>query len=236
MTLHSSRPHVSRARILGLLCNLAVAITSLFVVPSATAFQTSTPALVERHPRYLLRPQDVVLLTFALSPELNQTLTIQPDGYINLQNAGSLYAQGMSAPQLAAAVKLAYQGILHDPIVDVDVQDFQKPLFTVSGQVGKPGQYELRSDITVAQALAVAGGMTMATARTQVFLFHRTNENLFEVRKVNLKQILRGQNVNEDPPVGPGDMIYVPEKFISNFRKYVPYALNAGSYLQANPL
>ena len=208
----------------------------LTIAPAARAFQLPAPSLVERHPRYLLKPEDVILLSFALSPELNQTLTVQPDGYINLQSAGSIYAQGLSAPDLAVAVKAAYKGILHEPIVDVDVQDFQKPLFTVTGQVGKPGQYELRSDITVAEALAVAGGMTMGTARTQVFLFHRTSENLFEVRKVNLKEILRGKHVNEDLSVGAGDMIYVPEKFISNFRKYVPYALNAGSYLQANPL
>jgi polysaccharide export outer membrane protein len=189
------------------------------------------PALEERHPRYVLQREDVLLLTFPLSPELNQTVTIQPDGYINLQNAGSVYAQGLTAPELVDVVKKAYTGILHDPIVDVDIQDFQKPFFTVSGQVGKPGQYELRADITVAEALAVAGGMTMMTAKTQIFLFHRTSNDWFEVKKVNLKDVLRGKNVNEDAMIEPGDMIYVPEKFIAKFRKYIPYSVNAGSYL-----
>jgi polysaccharide biosynthesis/export protein len=175
----------------------------------------------------------VLLLTFPLTPELNQTVTVQPDGYINLQNAGSVYAQGLTAPELIVAVKKAYTGILHDPIVDVDIQDFQKPSFTVSGQVGKPGQYELRADITVAEAIAIAGGMTMPTAKTQVFLFHRVSKDQVEVRKVNLKDVLNGKNVNEDAMMQPGDMIYVPEKFISNFRKYVPYSVGAiaGSYL-----
>jgi polysaccharide export outer membrane protein len=194
--------------------------------------QTPDPTLQERHPRYVLQREDVVSLTFPLSPELNQTVTIQPDGYINLQNAGSVYAQGLTAPDLVLAVKKAYIGILHDPIIDVDLQDFQKPFFTVSGQVAKPGQYELRADITVAEALAVAGGMTMTTAKTQVFLFHRTPQNLFEVKKVNMKDILRGKNVNEDAMIRPGDMIYVPEKFIVEFRKYIPYSVNAGTYLE----
>jgi polysaccharide biosynthesis/export protein len=191
---------------------------------------TTGPVLEERHPRYVIQRQDVLSLTFPLSPELNQTVTVQPDGYINLQDAGSVYAKGLSAPELVLAVKKAYSGILHDPIIDVDIQDFQKPFFTVSGQVGKPGQYELRADITVAEALAIAGGMTMTTARTQVFLFHRTSENWVEVKRVNLKDILHGKNVNEDPTIQPGDMIYVPEKFISNFRKYVPYTINLGTY------
>jgi polysaccharide export outer membrane protein len=191
--------------------------------------QGSGPTLEERHPRYALQREDVLLLTFPLTPELNQTVTVQPDGYINLQSAGSVYAQGLTAPELALAIKKAYTGILHDPVVDVDIQDFQKPSFTVSGQVGKPGQYELRSDITVAEAIAVAGGMTMQTAKTQVFLFHRTSTNWVEVKKVNLSDILRGKHVNEDAMIQPGDMVYVPEKFISSFRKYVPYSVVAAS-------
>jgi len=197
------------------------------------ASQASGPMLEERHPRYVLQREDVLLLTFPLTPELNQTVTVQPDGYINLQSSGSLYAQGMTAPELALAIKKAYTGILHDPVVNVDIQDFQKAFFTVSGQVGKPGQYELRSDITVAEAIAVAGGMTMQTAKTQVFLFHRTSTNWVEVKKVNLSDILRGKHVNEDATIQPGDMVYVPEKFISSFRKYVPYSVSGvgGSYL-----
>jgi polysaccharide export outer membrane protein len=226
------KSHARRlANALFALCAVSIVGQQLSVRLSS---QTPDPQLQERHPRYVLQREDVVSLTFPLSPELNQTVTIQPDGYINLQNAGSVYAQGLTAPELVVAVKKAYTGILHDPIVDVDLQDFQKPFFTVSGQVGKPGQYELRADITVAEALAVAGGMTMATAKTQIFLFRRTSQDLFEVKKVNLKDILRGKNVNEDAVLRPGDMIYVPEKFIANFRKYVPYTVNAGSYL--NPL
>jgi polysaccharide export outer membrane protein len=199
---------------------------------AAQTSQTSQPVLEERHPRYILRREDVLLLTFPLSPELNQTVTIQPDGYISLQGTGSVYAQGLTVPELVLAAKKAYDGVLHDPIINVDVTDFQKPFFTVSGQVAKPGQYELRADITVAEALAVAGGMTMTSAKTQIFLFHRSSHDWFEVKKVNLKDILRGKNVNEDSMIQPGDMIYVPEKFIANFRKYVPYSLNAGTYLQ----
>jgi polysaccharide export outer membrane protein len=194
----------------------------------------SGPELEQRYPRYAIQRQDVLSLSFPLTPELNQTVTVQPDGYINLQNAGSLHVQGLTVPELADALKKAYAGTLHDPIIDVDLKDFQKPFFTVSGQVGKPGQYDLRADITVAEALAVAGGMA-PTAKTQVFLFHRTSNDWFEVKKLNIKDVLNGKNVNEDPTIQPGDMIYVPEKFIANFKKYVPYAVNAGAYLQPNP-
>jgi polysaccharide export outer membrane protein len=183
------------------------------------------PAPAERNPRYRINRDDVLVLSFPLSPELNQKVTVQPDGFISLQNFGDVYVQGFTVREVVEAVKKAYVHILHDPIVDVDLADFQKPLFTVLGQVGKPGQYDLRNDITVMQAIAVAGGFA-PTAKTQVFLYRAVSANWAEVRELKLKDILHGKNVAEDVHLRPGDMIFVPEKFISNFKKYVPYSFN----------
>jgi polysaccharide export outer membrane protein len=193
------------------------------------------PQLGQRYPRYSVQFEDVLFITFPLSPELNQTVTVQPDGYINLWNAGSIHVQGDTVPDLVEMVKRAYAGVLHEPVVNVDVVDFQKPFFTVSGQVSKPGQYELRASITPLEAIAIAGGLA-PTAKTQIFLFHRTSQDWFAVQKLNLKDILNGKHVNESAVLKPGDVIFVPEKFISNFRKYVPYSLNVGSYLQTSSL
>ena len=197
--------------------------------------RSSDPQLIPRNARYAIQREDVLILTFPLTPDLNQTVTVQADGYISLENASSLYIQGLTVPELVVALKKAYAGTLHNPIISVDLKDFQKPFFTVSGQVGKPGKYELRSDLTVAEAIAVGGGLT-PTAKTQILLYHKTPNNLFQVEKFNLKDVLNGRKINEDPIIRPGDMIYVPDKFIANFRKYVPYALDGGTYLTPNPL
>jgi polysaccharide biosynthesis/export protein len=185
------------------------------------------PALQQRNPRYRVQRDDILNIWFALSPELNQTVTIQPDGYINLQSAGSAYVLGMTVPEVVAAVKKAYANILHDPIVDVDLKDFQKPFFVALGQVGKPGQYDLRYDMTVTEAIGVAGGFSPG-AKTQVLLYHRVSNEWAEVKLLNVKQILNGKNINEDAHLMPGDMIFVPEKFITKFRKYVPYSFDFG--------
>jgi polysaccharide export outer membrane protein len=203
------------------------------------------PTLQQRNPRYKIQPDDGLVISFPLSPEFDQpshctqttncTLVVQPDGYIDVQGAGSIHVQGMTVPELVEALKKAYSGILHDPIIHVALIDFQRPYFLVSGQVGKPGQYDLRHDTTVSEAIAIAGGFE-PTAKTQVFLFHRVSSGWVEVKKLNLKDILHGKNVNEDTQLSSGDMLFVPEKFISNFRKYVPYSITgtAGSYIVPN--
>jgi polysaccharide biosynthesis/export protein len=182
------------------------------------------PAPAERNPRYRICREDVITLSFPLSPELNQKVTVQPDGYISLQNADSIFVAGLTLPEVVKAVKKVYAGTLRDPIIDIDLVDFQKPFFTVLGQVGKPGQYDLRNDITVTQAIAVAGGFA-PTAKTQVFLYRAVSSNWAEVRELKLKDILHGKNISEDVHLHPGDMIFVPEAFISTFKKYVPYSL-----------
>jgi polysaccharide biosynthesis/export protein len=187
------------------------------------------PTLQQRNPRYQVQRDDVLIISFALSPELNQTVTIQPDGYINLQDVGSLYIQGMTVPEVVAAVKKTYSKTLHDPIIGVDLKDFQKAYFVALGQVGKPGQYDLRYDMTVTEAIGVAGGFA-PTAKTQVLLYHRVSNEWVEVKLLNIKDILHGKNISEDAHLMPGDMIFVPEKAITKFRKYVPYNIGSGVY------
>jgi polysaccharide export outer membrane protein len=208
--------------------NLRLAATGPASAPTDNpAAANDRPELQHRNPRYKVTRDDVLSITFPLVPEMNQRVTIQPDGYITLQTVGGVYIQDMTVPEVIEAVKKAYAGVLHDPIIDVDLADFQRPYFMVHGQVGKPGQYDLRHDTTVSEAIAIAGGF-LPTAKTQVFVYHRINSGWMEVKKLKLKDLLNGKNPNEDIAMQPGDVVFVPEKFIANFKKYVPYT--AGAY------
>lgn len=178
----------------------------------------------ERSPRYRINRSDVLMISFALSPEFNQKVTVQPDGYITLQSAGSLSVLGLTVPETVEAIKKAYDKTLHEPIVDVDLLDFQKAYFIVSGQVTKPGQYDLRYDLTVSEAIATAGGF-LPSAKTKVYLYHRAPTGWVEAKELKLSDFLHGKNVNEDVGVRPGDMIFVPEKTITKIRKYIPYGI-----------
>ena len=182
------------------------------------------PVPAERNPRYRLNRSDILSLSFALSPEFNQNVTVQPDGFITLQGVGGLNVLGLTLPEAVAAIKNAYSKILRDPIIDIDLTDFQKAYFIVTGQVSKPGQYDLRYDLTVSEAIAVAGGF-LPTAKTQVFLYRRAQAGWVEAKELKLKDFLHGKNVTEDAEMRPGDMIFVPEKTITKIRKYIPYSI-----------
>jgi len=194
---------------------------------TTTSTDTDHPVPGVRNPRYKICRNDELRLSFPVAPEFDQDVTVMPDGYVNLQGAGSIYILGLTVPEAVEAVKKAYVGVLHDPIINVDLTDFQKPYFVVLGQVGKPGQYDLRYDMTITQAVAVAGGFS-PTAKTQLLYYHPISSTTMEVKRLNIKDVLNGKNVNEEVHLSPGDMIFVPEKTITKFRKYVPYGIGTG--------
>lgn len=181
-----------------------------------------TPTLGgERHPLYRLRPSDVVEISFTVAPEFNQTLTVQPDGYVMLKDAGMVEVQGLKLDEFTDAVQKAYRGCLHDPQVAVSLKEFERPFFIVGGEVGKPGKYDLRSDVTVAEAVQIAGGLTQQAKHSQVVLFRRVNDDLVEARLLNLKKMLKENDLKEDAHLRPGDMVFVPQNAISKIARYL---------------
>ena len=176
----------------------------------------------ERHPLYRLSKSDTVEVSFTFSPEFNQTLIVQPDGFVALKGAGALLAEGLTIPQIQQAIVFAYRGSLHEPEVTVTLKDFDKPYFLASGEVARPGKYELRGDLTVSEAVAIAGGFTQQAKHSQVVVFRRISAYVAESHVIDLKKMLDSRNLNEDLHLQPGDFVFVPQSRISKIRKYVP--------------
>lgn len=180
------------------------------------------PALQRRSSRYTVHPTDTLTLTFPLTPEFNQTVTVQPDGFVSLQGIGELSVVGQTLPELTASLTKAYSSILKKPMIYVDPTDYQKPYFVVLGQVGKPGKFEWRGGVTVTEAIAVAGGFTDGAKHSQVVLFRRISDQWAEGKVLNVKRMLNARNLAEDPTIEPGDMLYVPKNVLSKIKPFIP--------------
>ena len=191
---------------------------------------TGNPVLGrERRPLYRLSKSDVLEVSFAFASEYNQTVTVQPDGYITLKNAGHLLAEGSTAQELEAAIEGAYAKLLHEPLVTVNLKDFDRPYFIASGEVAHPGKYELRGKTTITAALAIAGGFTQQSKHSQVVLFRHVSPNLVETRVLNVKAMLKHRDLREDPYLQAGDYLFVPRSTVSNIMRFMP-ATNMGMY------
>lgn len=192
------------------------------------------PALQHRNPRYQLCKDDVVELNFPLTPEFNQTVTVQPDGYISLAAAGDIHVEGQTVPEVKESIRTAYAKVLHEPIITIHLKEFEKPYFIVGGEIGHPGKYDLRGDTTVIQAVAIGGGFTESSKHSQVWLFRRVSNDWVETRQLDVKKMLSAGNLSEDLHLRPGDMLYVPKSVLGKIRRYIPVA-SAGTYFSPTP-
>lgn len=184
--------------------------------------QAPVAQLQERNPRYELRSGDVVELGFTFSPEFNQVVTVQPDGFVALRDAGDLHAAGMSVPQLREAVAKAYARVLHQPEVTITLKEFEKPYFIASGQVNRPGKYEIRGTTRLTEAIAIAGGFNDSAKHSQVVLFRHVSPDWMEAKLIDVKKMLAKRDLSEDIEVHPGDVIYVPQSRYSHIRRFIP--------------
>ena len=183
---------------------------------------SSPDEMGNRRPLYRLQKSDVLEIKFNFTSEFDQTLSIQPDGFITPRGLDELYAEGLTVAELRSAISQAYAATLHDPEVTITLKDFEKPYFIAAGAVARPGRYELRGDSTVTEGVALAGGFTEQAKHSQVVLFRRISQERTEARVLNVKQMLKARNLAEDFHLRTGDMLYVPQNTISKIRRYLP--------------
>ena len=217
-----------RSRLIVLLSCVALATPAMLgqAVDAApgtvAAAKTTAPGFQERNPRYRLRKSDSFEVDFAMTPEFNQSVAVQPDGYVTLKSVGSIYVEGQTVPQLTDTLKKAYAGILNEPNIAVSLKDFEKPYFIASGQVAKPGKYDLRSDLTVTEAVAIAGGFDEKSKHSQVVLFRPAPDGGFSAKIIDVKKLMASRNLSEDVRLQPGDLLFVPQNNLSKIKPFLP--------------
>ena len=174
--------------------------------------------------RYRLQPGDVLEIQYRYSPEFNQTVTVQPDGYITLEVGGDLKVAGMTVDQMRQAILKKAGTRLQDPIATVILKEFQKPYFVVAGEVAQPGKIEMRERVTALQAIMLAGGMKESAKSSQVVVFRKINSEIAEVKLLNLKNIKRTSDLENDLTLQPGDIVFVPRDKISKIERFMRVA------------
>ena len=198
----------------------------LLALPLSIAAQVQTPPRLTTvtEDRYRLQPGDVLEVQFRYSPEFNQTVTVQPDGYITLEIGGDLKVAGFTIEQTRAAILRQARTRLQDPVATIVLKEFQRPYFVVAGEVNQPGKIEMRERVTAIQAIMLAGGMKETAKSSQVVVFRKINSDWAEVKLLNLKNIRRTSDLENDLTLQAGDIVFVPRDKISKIERFMKLA------------
>lgn len=191
----------------------------------------------DAEPEYLLYPGDQIEVRTPSAPELNQQLTVGPDGRIAMPLVGQVMAADRSLVEVEAELVAAYTPILRRPEVEVVLRQAGPLKVWVDGQVRNPGVYDMPGDIDAYQAVILAGGFLNSSRRDEVGLIRRGPGGRRMMRAIDLSR-----EDMEHVALRRMDIIYVPRTalgevaaFVGQIREALPigftYAIN-GQYQQ----
>lgn len=176
--------------------------------------------LSEHNPEYVLQRGDVLEIHYRYTPEFNQVVTVRPDDRATLLNLGTIVTDGLTVSQFKKEVVKLSSTRLVDPEVTVILKEFDKPHVYVEGEVNTPGRVELRSDMSVLDAIALAGGFKSSASKSKVLLVHRIGPpDHRQTSVLDLKKLIDDKQMNEMMPVASGDVIYVTQNSLSKVER-----------------
>lgn len=156
-----------------------------------------------------LGPGDKFSLRVHDEEGLSGDFTVSGDGTINYPYVGRIDVNGMTCGQIERAVTEGLaDGYLLNPSVSCAIVEYNSKKVFVFGEVKKPGSYPFRSNLTMVDALALAGGVT-ARANANRTKLTRTVQGADVQVQVPMQEVVEGRRSNVK--LLPGDIIFVPE-------------------------
>lgn len=188
---------------------------------------------------YRIQVGDQLDIKFFYNPELEEQVTVRPDGRISLQLVREIMTAGLTPAELTDLLTKKYAKELKMPEVTVIVRSFGSQRVYVDGEVAKPGIVPLVGFVTVLQAISQAGGMKDAARRGEVIVIRHGTANKPIALTVNVERIIDGTDMRQDIALKPFDIVYVPKSPIANvnvwvdqyIRKNIPISTGFGYYL-----
>jgi polysaccharide biosynthesis/export protein len=158
---------------------------------------------------YVIGAEDVLSIVFWREKELSADVIVRPDGKISLPLLKDVQAAGYTAQQLTVALVSAAAKYVSQPNATVIVKEIKSRKVFVIGQVSKPGAYPLSSNMTVLQAIAMAGDVLEYAKVTRIVIVR--NDGSREHRfSFNYKDVLKGTRPEQNIALKSGDTIIVP--------------------------
>ncbi|MCD4754746.1 MAG: polysaccharide biosynthesis/export family protein [Deltaproteobacteria bacterium] len=158
---------------------------------------------------YIIGPTDILEIHVWREPDLSRTIPVRPDGKITLPLLNDVQASGLTSLELKAEIEKGLDKFVESPTVSVAVQEIHSKNIFVLGQVVSPGGYPLQQDLTVLQALSLAGGLAEWADQGNVVILRNENGKQSRI-KFDYKNISKGKYLEKNIVLKPGDTIIVP--------------------------
>ncbi|MBW2642851.1 MAG: polysaccharide biosynthesis/export family protein [Deltaproteobacteria bacterium] len=170
---------------------------------------------------YLIQPGDQLDIKFFYNPEINETVTVRPDGKISLQLVDEVQASGLKPSQLDEILTKEYAQELKKPMITVIVKSFGGQRIFVGGEVNRQGLIMLAGNMTPLQAVLNSGGFKETANPESAIIIRKGTDNRPVPIAMNLMDAMQGKTGKADFLLQPDDIVFVPKSAIAKANKFV---------------
>lgn len=214
-----------------------LALTLLLLLPACLSVQpknnitaapisdTSPMTPTAKLTPYRLQIGDVIDIKLLSNPELNEQITIPPDGLISTAVVQGIMAYGRTAIELEYTLEQRYAEYLAAPNLAVIIRSFAPNRVYVTGEVNQPGEFiSVGPNLTLLQAIARAGGLKPSASPDELIIIRRGSGDKTQILSANYREAASGSNVKGDVRLASYDVVYIPRSDISDvFLHYNQY-------------
>jgi len=160
---------------------------------------------------YKIGPNDIIRIKVYDHDDLSGDLRVSAGGEIPFPLLGTVQVANLSTAEAGDRIArlMDEQGFLHKPQISVTVLEYHSQEVAVLGFVNKPGRFALEAEVTVADLIAIAGGINPQGDDRAIIT--REKDGHPERLEMDLKSLLEEGVIPDDVPIArDGDVIYIP--------------------------
>lgn len=158
---------------------------------------------------YKLHSGDRLAISVWKEEELKREIVVRPDGKISFPLTGEVQCTGRSIAQIQTEIEGKLKKYMAEPIVTVSVVSLEGNQVFVIGQVNRPGAMIMNPQLTILQALALAGGMTAFAAVNDIIVIRGVGSQQ-KTLQFRYNDISRGKALEQNLTLEAGDVVIVP--------------------------
>ena len=155
---------------------------------------------------YVIGPYDKLLIDVYGIEDFSREVVVDGGGSVSFPIAGTMPAAGMTTAELASLITTRIDRYVREPIVTVNTLEITSQRITVDGAVERPDRYVASGNLTLMDAVAMAGGLKEDAGLEEVVIFRQVADQRF-AGVYSLEAIRRGNY--PDPRVFPEDIVVV---------------------------
>jgi len=158
---------------------------------------------------YVIGPGDILDISVWKDDALTKLVAVLPDGKISFPLIGEVAAGGKTLAELREELEKKLSRYVPDINLSVVVTKINSMIVYVVGRVNNPGMFGLNTNVTVLQALAMAGGLNPFAKRSKIKIFRETGGQT-RILSFDYDDVIKGEDLGQNIQLQRGDTVVVP--------------------------